>query len=151
MIEVAASTFPATSSASAWNRARLSMFRSMSGIRLLLLGEGGVDALNECRASRRAHLRGAQHPVTRIRQKPAHPRLPLYSLGGLAVEGGVTEKGRLTEILGGRFGGVRMFSQPRREVRGRGIGIGHGFTLRFRSEEHTSELQSLMRISYAVF
>src|SRR3546814_10740387 len=27
--------------------------------------------------------------------------------------------------------------------------IGHGF--RYRSEEHTSELQSLMRISYAVF
>src|SRR3546814_9406046 len=26
-----------------------------------------------------------------------------------------------------------------------------GFMLRFRSEEHTSELQSLMRISYAVF
>src|SRR3546814_1703292 len=31
--------------------------------------------------------------------------------------------------------------------------VGHAFTaaLLFRSEEHTSELQSLMRISYAVF
>src|SRR3546814_7870823 len=28
---------------------------------------------------------------------------------------------------------------------------GHAMNLRFRSEEHTSELQSLMRISYAVF
>src|SRR3546814_1010280 len=27
----------------------------------------------------------------------------------------------------------------------------HGFAMRYRSEEHTSELQSLMRISYAVF
>src|SRR3546814_7602555 len=30
-------------------------------------------------------------------------------------------------------------------------GPGHGAPLRSRSEEHTSELQSLMRISYAVF
>src|SRR3546814_1990836 len=30
-------------------------------------------------------------------------------------------------------------------------GIGAGFVNLFRSEEHTSELQSLMRISYAVF
>src|SRR3546814_9555573 len=29
--------------------------------------------------------------------------------------------------------------------------IAHGIPLRFRSEEHTSELQSLMRISYAVY
>src|SRR3546814_3678280 len=32
----------------------------------------------------------------------------------------------------------------------RGEGDGHA-TAKFRSEEHTSELQSLMRISYAVF
>src|SRR3546814_3309129 len=34
-----------------------------------------------------------------------------------------------------------------------GIGVedGHAFALEHRSEEHTSELQSLMRISYAVF
>src|SRR3546814_3415714 len=33
-----------------------------------------------------------------------------------------------------------------------GRGLGHGFLDQdFRSEEHTSELQSLMRISYAVF
>src|SRR3546814_3730029 len=36
----------------------------------------------------------------------------------------------------------------RRNVIGRGGGLGGE---RFRSEEHTSELQSLMRISYAVF
>src|SRR3546814_6296388 len=30
-------------------------------------------------------------------------------------------------------------------------GVRHGFFTRQRSEEHTSELQSLMRISYAVF
>src|SRR3546814_6078923 len=37
---------------------------------------------------------------------------------------------------------IRKFSRPREEMRWRGDG---------RSEEHTSELQSLMRISYAVF
>src|SRR3546814_11760744 len=34
---------------------------------------------------------------------------------------------------------------------GRGLGAGHARTGARRSEEHTSELQSLMRISYAVF
>src|SRR3546814_5528903 len=34
---------------------------------------------------------------------------------------------------------------------GRAIGKGHAARLASRSEEHTSELQSLMRISYAVF
>src|SRR3546814_10482191 len=32
-----------------------------------------------------------------------------------------------------------------------GVGIGAAWNLSARSEEHTSELQSLMRISYAVF
>src|SRR3546814_5548759 len=36
-------------------------------------------------------------------------------------------------------------------VTGGGDGIGRGIARRYRSEEHTSELQSLMRISYAVF
>src|SRR3546814_7293856 len=34
---------------------------------------------------------------------------------------------------------------------GRDLPPGHPFTAAMRSEEHTSELQSLMRISYAVF
>src|SRR3546814_3654935 len=38
--------------------------------------------------------------------------------------------------------------QPARHVRGRRLRVGLDG---FRSEEHTSELQSLMRISYAVF
>src|SRR3546814_9937993 len=46
------------------------------------------------------------------------------------------------------------FMRPPPKARGR-AGLGHlrpkGECLRERSEEHTSELQSLMRISYAVF
>src|SRR3546814_18593583 len=42
---------------------------------------------------------------------------------------------------------------PADQVRlhGAGAAIGHMYAFYFRSEEHTSELQSLMRISYAVF
>src|SRR3546814_999745 len=36
-------------------------------------------------------------------------------------------------------------------VAGSALGIGAALLVLFRSEEHTSELQSLMRISYAVF
>src|SRR3546814_5768303 len=41
--------------------------------------------------------------------------------------------------------GLRRLAGPGLEAKGRGPGVG------IRSEEHTSELQSLMRISYAVF
>src|SRR3546814_10576483 len=44
-----------------------------------------------------------------------------------------------------RLGGARRRDGGGSRVRGRGRGVVH------RSEEHTSELQSLMRISYAVF
>src|SRR3546814_10295968 len=49
----------------------------------------------------------------------------------------------------------RMLVRPKVRAR-RGVGMGRnqlrqGLPQRLRSEEHTSELQSLMRISYAVF
>src|SRR3546814_1760265 len=43
---------------------------------------------------------------------------------------------------------LRIFVRARRVCAG---GAGRGTDLHWRSEEHTSELQSLMRISYAVF
>src|SRR3546814_4688604 len=53
---------------------------------------------------------------------------------------------------------IRFLAEPvsewtlaRMRVEGIGNGIAHVSTRLFRSEEHTSELQSLMRISYAVF
>src|SRR3546814_1715621 len=48
----------------------------------------------------------------------------------------VTAGGGIVTARGTRFNGTRMRD---------------GFVVRLRSEEHTSELQSLMRISYAVF
>src|SRR3546814_3131777 len=60
-----------------------------------------------------------------------------------------------------RAAGARRLRGARRPVRhgiffglrrtGHGCGAGDAATDRARSEEHTSELQSLMRISYAVF
>src|SRR3546814_4161437 len=51
--------------------------------------------------------------------------------------------------LGPRAGPLRRPSVPREA--GRAAGLRHLVRRRARSEEHTSELQSLMRISYAVF
>src|SRR3546814_6085458 len=58
-----------------------------------------------------------------------------------------TQKSPVTwgEVTGPRFPVIGGMPDPPREWR-RGAGTGN-----IRSEEHTSELQSLMRISYAVF
>src|SRR3546814_2768008 len=74
------------------------------------------------------------------------------------AEGGLQRRGRFgrddaeVELLGHLgLGGGRPQGGGQREAGG---GCGHGFQhlgLPYRSEEHTSELQSLMRISYAVF
>src|SRR3546814_2246420 len=47
--------------------------------------------------------------------------------------------------------GERRGAGRSRRAMGWGGGTGYGSEVRFRSEEHTSELQSIMRISYAVF
>src|SRR3546814_7402733 len=48
-------------------------------------------------------------------------------------------------------GAAGEFERERRDVRLGVAGLRHDRRLDLRSEEHTSELQSLMRISYAVF
>src|SRR3546814_1349225 len=50
-----------------------------------------------------------------------------------------------------RRGGARRLCRRHVGVRGRRGHIDRGTGCQVRSEEHTSELQSLMRISYAVF
>src|SRR3546814_7986755 len=65
----------------------------------------------------------------------------------LCASGGQTRRGKHKGRLGvggrsGKVGGARREAQARLPARLR---------RRCRSEEHTSELQSLMRISYAVF
>src|SRR3546814_10867344 len=62
---------------------------------------------------------------------------------GAAQAIGVVEAGDARRPELGRLG----ISQPVRDI----IGVERDLEWRERSEEHTSELQSLMRISYAVF
>src|SRR3546814_1877367 len=61
----------------------------------------------------------------------------------------------LADVAGGFHQGVRPGGLGQREAgrhhRGDAAGLEQGPDLLLRSEEHTSELQSLMRISYAVF
>src|SRR3546814_3459505 len=53
---------------------------------------------------------------------------------------------------GGIDAGLRCApAEPARQIAGRPVQRGQQRPVRPRSEEHTSELQSLMRISYAVF
>src|SRR3546814_5324964 len=78
--------------------------------------------------------------------KPAQPQQQSYALGW-----GVQDyRGhRIIQHSGGVFGSItRVVMIPDRDV---GFAIMMNSEDSGRSEEHTSELQSLMRISYAVF
>src|SRR3546814_8370489 len=71
---------------------------------------------------------------------PRHPKGDLHAQGAIAESGDHCRTAKLLRVWlsdGGSAAGGRRSRLLRR--------------LRLRSEEHTSELQSLMRISYAVF
>src|SRR3546814_9910357 len=80
--------------------------------------------------------------TTLFRSRPHHPRI--------AVPGGGARGVAAARMAGRRN---RPLYPPRRSDRGRDGGKRDLSAVRNagRSEEHTSELQSLMRISYAVF
>src|SRR3546814_5776487 len=69
---------------------------------------------------------------------PYFPNVPLILLGALGFGAAI---GALSGLL---------FELLNRRIRSEGD-IVNGFDMPLRSEEHTSELQSLMRNSYAVF
>src|SRR3546814_10603415 len=72
---------------------------------------------------------------------PKNITTPLHHIG---------KRGPMCKHLKGRSGLCRRFRLGR-EKRNRAAGLLNSFNGGSRSEEHTSELQSLMRISYAVF
>src|SRR3546814_13474112 len=74
---------------------------------------------------------------------PTRRSSDLYALGRKLKIEKVDTQGWLLRRHNGGYAGQGRGHQPARR-RGRGGGL-------LRSEEHTSELQSLMRISYAVF
>src|SRR3546814_3223368 len=70
------------------------------------------------------------------------------SNGNVAISLGVGFSSRLSALLGGVWGGEPDKNEDWVESLD---GQGDECSVNDRSEEHTSELQSLMRISYAVF
>src|SRR3546814_2049379 len=122
---------------------------------------------------RRVLFRSIIAPAQRTRPgRRVGGRLAIQSLAGAATEGGIAARSdRFAGIAGRQEGAVPRMAvvdrateiQPRHPARrelelqfgtlgphAAGIGGDEREGLR-RSEEHTSELQSLMRISYAVF
>src|SRR3546814_7910969 len=89
-----------------------------------------------------------------IRRPPISTRIDtLFPYTPLFLSGVVVSRGGLRPWLGGGFGVESGCSSPTGgggpcEAWWRGT---RGVSRLIRSEEHTSELQSLMRISYAVF
>src|SRR3546814_3879419 len=84
-----------------------------------------------------------------------HAQAGLYRLE-FALVADIDAEACLTQVLdplgAAHATGALVHHHPRqRRGRGRNILCGRFWRARTRSEEHTSELQSLMRISYAVF
>src|SRR3546814_7544140 len=100
-----------------------------------------------------------RRPPRSTRTDTLFPYTTLFrSRPGLCPERVGSELGRRLAHVGGDGGqreGDRMLAAVESDgdaVVGEGLdGAGYGSRLGMRSEEHTSELQSLMRISYAVF
>src|SRR3546814_6875706 len=97
-------------------------------------------------------------PVARLIDMSATPHtdtiVAIATAPGRGGVGVVRVSGPAATIIGERIAGA--LPAPRvaalRNFRAAsGTTIDSGLVLHFRSEEHTSELQSLMRISYAVF
>src|SRR3546814_3405296 len=83
-----------------------------------------------------------RQPARRIADRPSFGHAQDDQYAGTALPGR-----RITQIPGGRGGA----GPPRNERRPRRPNRWRPRQYRGRSEEHTSELKSLMRISYAVF
>src|SRR3546814_996093 len=99
----------------------------------------------------------AAHPLTRqiighFGQSPAEllprrlvePRCPRKRLRSIAVD-------RIARLGDHEHVSVHRLKQTKMRLHRGNLGLGGAVKQRRRSEEHTSELQSLMRISYAVF
>src|SRR3546814_1656820 len=93
---------------------------------------------------------------TRTERKKPGPRRPVFGVAGryTPTPSSALRSCRLSVYRCAGCCGPRMAWRQHRHGRGAGpdhAGDAGGHGHRGRSEEHTSELQSLMRISYAVF
>src|SRR3546814_8883963 len=88
-----------------------------------------------------------RRPPRSTRTDTLFPYTTLFRSGGVGRRHVVAEPGRRTDPTR-----MKMTDQPHTpNPASDGSNAAEHWFLRLRSEEHTSELQSLMRISYAVF
>src|SRR3546814_2076988 len=88
------------------------------------------------------------------RQQPFQPLAPVHALAGLGIALGAAVDDiqfRVPELDLGDDAAMQQLTPADRQFDARCIEQRHRYRAVARSEEHTSELQSLMRISYAVF
>src|SRR3546814_4909283 len=91
--------------------------------------------------TKRQRRRGWEHSGSDPPDKPRRKEPMVHSFSGYIVV-----------FLGAGLGGALRHGVNVAALRLLGSGFPYGtLTVNIRSEEHTSELQSLMRISYAVF
>src|SRR3546814_6910355 len=96
---------------------------------------------------RDARQRRAAYLISR-----ALPRLPRHAQHRALAGPGVTHEDAQTPAIGRMVERCALLARQRQPARLRaGQSVSRAFSSVRRSEEHTSELQSLMRISYAVF
>src|SRR3546814_2412374 len=97
-----------------------------------------------------AWVAGLSHSLRR-RDRSAARRGTRHRFGSGDADCGA-RRGRHCAAASAGGGGRSCRGTPRRDIPARSARLGsRPGAARFRSEEHTSELQSLMRISYAVF
>src|SRR3546814_4435073 len=90
-----------------------------------------------------------RRPPRSTRTDTLFPYTTLFrSVGGPGLQRGSRRAARRT---GGGDAAAPRLRQRRGDAQRRVLRLARARSLRRRSEEHTSELQSLMRISYAVF
>src|SRR3546814_7621660 len=86
-----------------------------------------------------------RRPPRSTRTDTLFPYTTLFRSAGRGAQAALGRPGRSAQALAGRGRGAHRRAPPVRALGRRPAAV------RGRSEEHTSELQSLMRISYAVF
>src|SRR3546814_4694048 len=137
MEAVAMPSAAATAPAARWRRP-LATTKRVSGP-----GDTTTAAATTTKAPRRAGSSTSETPERRSRRLPV-PRSPVNASRSAAPQ---QDSGRAA----GRLGGVADGIEPQRDAAGEEELALFRQRVELRSEEHKSELQSPMRISYAVF